>query len=450
MYEKLTETSSENKKTVVLENTDIKIIVSDELPPEANAMALAMYSRDPRSFLVHLGDVLQKGWEKFISLYYVGYGHLSIGDCGSTTICAEGVSMLCAKAIQHYLLYKGQEASTRYLNMSTQKILNPLESAAGQKIQDTWMEVYNHLLSVLVPDLKERFPRSEEQSEKVYERAINAKAFDIARSFLPAGATTYVGWHTTLREAVVHLLELRHHPLAEVRMIAEEMSRALHSKYPSSGFDKRYPDTEKYVETYMAQVNYLDAVNLETFFENDLEMEHIMHYTNLLADRPVKTELPTFMRKFGTIRYNFLLDFGSFRDLQRHRSGTILMPLLTTTYGFEPWYLAQIPERYRTEILTTIEKQIAAITGLDCDDATRQNYIAMGFQVACECTLPLPSAVYIAELRSGQTVHPTLRFIAQKMGRTLAQLFPDMALYCDFEPDVWDIKRGTQTIEKKV
>jgi len=51
----------------VTEKDSIRIIVHDGLPPEANAMAMAMYSRDPRSFLVHLKVVTQKGWKKFIS-----------------------------------------------------------------------------------------------------------------------------------------------------------------------------------------------------------------------------------------------------------------------------------------------------------------------------------------------------------------------------------------------
>jgi len=47
-------------------------------------------------------------------------------------------------------------------------------------------------------------------------------------------------------------------------------------------------------------------------------------------------------------------------------------------------------------------------------------------------------------------VHPTLRVIAQDMGKTIQKLFPTMALHCDYSADVWSSKRGTQTIEKKV
>jgi hypothetical protein len=73
----------------------------------------------------------------------------------------------------------------------------------------------------------------------------------------------------------------------------------------------------------------------------------------------------------------------------------------------------------------------------------------MGFNVLCSCTFDLPSAVYVAELRSGQTVHPTLRVVAQDMGKAIKNIIPNVTLYCDFDKDLWSSKRGTQTIEKK-
>ncbi len=430
-----------------------KIIVSHELPPEANAMALAMYSRDPQSFETHLETVKRVGPEKFMSQYYVGYGHKSIGDCGTTTVCAENVSMLCAKAIQQWALYNGQEASTRYIDMGTQEILNPLGTKVGKEIQDEWLRIYKKLLEILVPDLKEKFPIKETENPKVYDRAINAKAFDIARSLLPAGATTYVGWHTNLRQAVDHLMELRNHPLPEIKDVANEISAELHAKYPSSGFDKRYEDTEKYINAYMDKHVYLEPetkLRKKTFdAKNNLNIKAIQKYNKLINSRPAKTELPFFLKRYGSFTFQFLLDFGSFRDLQRHRSGNILMPLLTTKYGFHKWYLEQIPEKNRKEISDVIKKQTQKIKALKCDDKTKQYYTAMGFNVMCGCTFDLPSAVYLAELRSGQTVHPTLRVVAQEIGKSIKKLFPKMKLYCDYSPDEWTSKRGTQTIEKK-
>jgi len=77
----------------------IDVIIIDDLPPETVAMLQALYSRSPQSVREHLLKV-KAGPEKFMARYYVGYNHKSIGDCGTTSIFIENVSMLAAKAIQ--------------------------------------------------------------------------------------------------------------------------------------------------------------------------------------------------------------------------------------------------------------------------------------------------------------------------------------------------------------
>ncbi len=209
--------------------------------------------------------------------------------------------------------------------------------------------------------------------------------------------------------------------------------------------------TENYIRENLEKFAYIEPDVKKTDFgaRHSFDISGLEKYKNILSSRPIKTELPNFLKKFGTMTFTFLLDFGSFRDLQRHRSGTILMPPLTTKYGFQNWYLEQIPEPYRKEVLDVIKFQTERIHALDADLATKQYYVAMGFNVLCSTTFDLPSAVYVAELRSGQTVHPTLRVIAQQMGKAIKIVFPYIALYCDFDPDTWSSKRGTQTIEKK-
>ena len=73
----------------------------------------------------------------------------------------------------------------------------------------------------------------------------------------------------------------------------------------------------------------------------------------------------------------------------------------------------------------------------------------MGFLVACRTTYALPAAVYVAELRSGKLVHPTLRKIAHKMHGAIMDIYPDMKMYSDLEPDEWDVRRGEQDIVKR-
>jgi hypothetical protein len=73
----------------------------------------------------------------------------------------------------------------------------------------------------------------------------------------------------------------------------------------------------------------------------------------------------------------------------------------------------------------------------------------MGFNVVCDVSYGLPAMIYVAELRSGKMVHPTLRAIAQKICLILKKKFPDLAVHGDFSLNDWDIRRGLQDIKEK-
>lgn len=427
-----------------------KIILVDDIQPEANAMLQALYSRSPRSVTEHLEQVREKGAEKFMANYYVGYGHKSIGDCGTTSIFVENVSMLVAKAVQDWPLYSGQEASTRYLDMAAQEVLNPLETESGKAIQDAWMAFYCRAIDELIPVLKTRFPIEEGQKEVLYEKAIKARAFDIARGFLPAGVTTYAAWHTNLRQAHDHLKEMRHHPLTEVREVASMIHDELKQKYSSSFVHKEYPTEEEYVEKSMGELAYFDDASINSFtYTPRLDLDGLARHQKLLSERPIKAELHNRLRMYGDIVFSLPLDFGSYRDLQRQRSAVQEMPLLTTRHGFHPWYLEQLPENLRAEAVELMKEQEEKIAALSATDEVKQYYIAMGYTVTVKMSCSLPSAVYIAELRSSDTVHPTLRIEAQRMGDAIIASVPGIAMHHDTSPGTWNIKRGAQDIVKK-
>lgn len=425
------------------------IFVFDDIPPEDNAMLQALYSRDPRSVTVHLDRVKSVGAGKFMANYYVGYGHKSIGDCGTTTLFIEQVSLLAAKAIQNTPLYNGQEASTRYLDYAQQKVLDPIKSEKTANLQKTTMEFYSKIITDLIPFLKERFPIQADQKEVTYMRAIEAKAFDIARGFLPAGCTTLLSWHTNLRQAQDHLKELEYHPLAEINEIAGEVRDRLKEKYPNSFNFKTYQTQEDYLalggETY-----YYHNKNCADFkFSHNLNFDLIAKHSNLICNRPIKTELPRYLRKIGTFNFEFKLDFGSFRDIHRQRSMICQMPLLTTDLGFNSWYLNQLPEKLRLEAESFLAKLKDELTSLKQDPAILQYYIPIGYDVACDCICDLASAIYISELRAETTVHATLRRIAQLMGETILETIPGIAMHHNLTDSDWDIKRGNQTISEK-
>ena len=422
--------------------------------PEAEAMLQALHSRSTKGLEGHLQVLQKRGPENFMSNFYVGYGHKSIGDCGTVTIFIEGVSMLLAKAVQDWPLYSGQESSTRYLDFAKQPIFNPLDTKAGQEVQEAWRSFYVYALPKVKEHLKQKFPNKNED-EKIYEKAINARAFDIMRAFLPAGCATNLAWHTNLRQAADKLLQLRHHPLYEAKSVHNALKSALQQAHSSSFNHKEYVGTEKYMETVMKDYYYHNPKTPEFKLTKDSLDKNLLQQPEVrraFSKRPNdKTELPKWFSELGTLQFEYQLDFGSFRDLQRHRAVTQRMPLLTMSLGFEDWYLRELPGDLQKEAKRFLKLQEKAIGQLKADKYTKQYYIAMGYKTANRITGSLPALVYMAELRSGSAVHPTARKIALSIANALQKRYGKygLKLYPDTSSHPFDTTRGHHDITLK-
>ncbi|PZP39915.1 MAG: hypothetical protein DI585_02595 [Pseudomonas fluorescens] len=462
-----------------------QIFVYDDIHPEDGAMLQALYSRSPASVVDHLEKVKSAGSGKFMSQYYVGYGHASIGDCGVTTIFMENYSMLAAKAIQDNALYSGQEASTRYLDFAQQPMYDPYNNAASQAILDGWMSLYNSTMPLVKEALAQRHPFSdtEYKSEKIWQNAINARAFDIMRGFLPVGCTTLFSWTTNLRQAREKLMAMKNHPLPEIQELAQTLFKQLYAKYPNSftgeemSNEGRYAARSAYYAAQSERDNFVSVQNLldeERIMEEDLdELEEggmVVNKTELdvagltdfesaaLNTRPEGANLNRRLAAYGNYNLQFLLDFGSYRDLQRHRNGICQVPLIDGSFGIYPWYIQQIQSLISADAYTAFEAEVIRLLeaiedlpeSLEPTALKNQYLYPMGTSVLCQLAYSLPQMVYVAELRAQKTVHPTLRPIAQAMGRVLSEDFPEMALYIDEDADGWTAKRGEQTIEAKV
>jgi thymidylate synthase ThyX len=459
------------------------IFVIDDQHPEDLAMLQALYSRSPASVLAHLEKLKASGSGKFMDQYYVGYGHASIGDCAATTVFIEQVSILAAKAIQDNPLYNGQEASTRYLDFSKQSVVDPYDAPASAAIQLHWKEIYNRTLPLLIEGLTKRYPfdKAEYKNEKVWQNTLAARAFDISRSLLPVGTTTLLSWTTSLRAARDHLRRLKHHPLPEVRETAKNIFAELLTKYPHS-FDGADMDIgenphEAYAAHFAARNAFSSADDLlRQFLPTQDELERltagdVVSRTNtvdldalvknesaLLSSRPPFAPLPWRLESYGRYNFLFLLDFGSFRDLQRHRNGVCQIPLIDGRFGMNPWYLdefkAHLFSADSVRLQEDIAAQFAAIAGLSKKGVSvtamlNQYLFPMGTQVLVHASYSVPETIYVGELRSGKMVHPSLRPMAQKMLEILKRDIPKIALYGDKEKDSWSGRRGEQTISSK-
>jgi thymidylate synthase ThyX len=469
----ITNLGGANKELSVKKTLDsgTKLMVVDDLNPEDAAMLQALYSRSADSAEVHLAKVQKSGSGRFMENYVVGFGHKSIADCGTTTLFVEGVSLLAAKAIQDWPLYAGQETSTRYIDMGKQRIVDPVGTPESRAILDAWMDFYSSNQGRVSEILIQRYPKHAGEKDETYARAIKARTFDVLRGFLPAGLTTQLSWHTNLRQAGDHLVSLVNHPSAEIVDMARALQALLAERYPSSGFDRHVATVsgvgakegraaraawEAVVGRQFTYNVALTQSDDSVFLASRPQFGSLDAYAEILKTRPRGCVLPHFLSDLGQYTFAFTLDFGSFRDLQRHRNGVCRMPLLDMSYGFHPWYLEQIGDPANGDVgglrdaaVDLIYDLRPRIDKISPDPVVRSYYTALGFRVPCQVTYALPALIYVMELRSGKTVHPTLRQSIHAMARLFRRNHPDIALHVDMDPDDWDVRRGDQTITNK-
>lgn len=477
----------------------MKVILHNEPNPENNAMLQALYSRSPKSVLDHIERLKKSGSTNFMSQYYIGYGHASIGELGDATLYLEGISMLAAKAIEDFALFAGQECSSRYIDFSQQPFHNPYPEKSraygiAQRIFDKLREFYVTTLPLQIEHLRNNTQIQPQVHDEVFEKALRAAAFDVLRGFLPAGATTNVAWKVSLRHADERLRLLMHHPLAEVRDIAFSAYAQLYENYPSS-FRKAYYDLclmnrdlatyemfklegpelayrqGEFTQFYSPKITDYRLINKEFYDGKQIDSRNA-YGTN--------SPIPVIVRGASTPRHDpkflvnldfyMFLDFGSFRDLHRHRNGYCSNPMLTIEHGPHFFYVEDIVKPEQAEILLegpdgieNLYRQLldpdfatdcASLVSVGNKDITEvsieayaQYVVPMLYRVPVHYRGSLNQIAYIAELRSNQTVHPTLRVEAQRMGTVLRNF--GYKVNVDMTPSKFNVKRGKQDIVVK-
>jgi thymidylate synthase ThyX len=438
----------------------------DNLSPDIIAMLQAFYSRSFKSIKARLADFggnTEEKIRKALRSFYVGYGHASIGDCGTTTFFIESVSILAAKIIQNSPLYNGQEASTRYIDFKEVGFINPLKldpwnnlavSQSLEGIQQKWLDIYVTATEEVFQSLKRQFQIDNADdptklNDANADKAIKARAFDICRSLLPAGSRTMLSFHTTLRKANEMASILSVHPLAEMRIIGKKLSAQIKEKYP----DAHAPTSEvisKYLEDNAGMFFY------DSGFKEDEAGVKLVHEDRLtqaeyefVKNRPKYTPLPRHIGMKMMFKISYGMDYGSYRDIQRHRNGYLTFPLLTAELGFGEWYHSQLVSNLSigtyNKLMDAFSSIPTELNMLGVDEYTKQYAIPLGFKVGFNAMWGLDQMLYLAELRTGATVHPTAREFALDIVKALDenQIFAHVTR----DEDVGvSIRRGSQDI----
>ncbi len=312
---------------------------------------------------------------KFMDKWVLGYGHSSVAEGACVGICVENVSILATKYVETSRLSSFIEKSTRYVKFTRDSFYKPIEITNSEfsedydKVVNLLFDTYEKLQEPVLEHVMKVTENNKETNEKAWVRACGARRFDAVRYILPAATMTSFGWTVNARELAHAIRKMNSHPLSEIKTIGNEMvvegRKVLPSllkyteplEYLSYTEKGLFINTETNSKYSNNEVKLLSAPSKEDF-ENVLACA-LIHKNSLLSydeslnkiknmneteklnliKEAVKGmsshDLPP--REFENInlKWEIVMDYGGYRDLQRHRIMTQSEQLLTTFLGYE-------------------------------------------------------------------------------------------------------------------
>lgn len=448
-----------------------RVYVLEGKPEEDIAMAMAVTSRSPLPFDEILAQTDSTKSSKFLEKFYITYGHGSIADTAFIHIAVENISQPAIKAMENSRLAAYQEKSTRYQKIDRDHVVEPKEIKESkyhsiyQETVNALFDLYEKMSEALLEKAKMENPKSSDEPEAAYLNRIRIPVFDQCRLILPAGVMGNVGVTMSGRSVEYTIAKLLSHPLSEARDLGREMKKVaikhlpILVKYadPIDYLIDLEKDLEKTSQKLLSEnssmprgktvilveydKNALDRVLISALIRfshqsySDIKkkitaMSHGQKeklFDKVIGKREKRHDKP--LRELENTNYifDFLVDFGAYRDLQRHRMLTQTAQPLDTSLGYvEPTGLKMsgFAKEYR-KTMELADKNFRKIAKEMPNEA--QYLVPMAYKRRTLFNMSLREAFYLIELRSGQQCHISYRQIAYQMWQEINRVHPYFA-----------------------
>lgn len=442
----------------------------DHLKPEVVAVAFAKCSRSPESFRDIADGLTDEKSADFHDKWVVGYGHSSVAEHATLHLAIENVSILASKILEDNRLASYTEKSTRYQVYDKNKYYKPakiMQSVYGAEYEKTinhLFDVYLAMEPIMTDFIKNKYPMTPGGSERAYAATTKSRVCDNIRYLLPTATLTNLGMTLNARVLEHTLMKLLSNPLDEAKEIGTEMREEALKITPTlikfaneNAYLKETPKILKSITNVLltdapepaSSVEIIDydknaenklvASLLYTYSENPFQqiLRKVEEMDYKQKERIVETALANRasydqpLRELENIYYTFdiLMDYGAFRDIQRHRMCTQGNQLVTTTHGYElPEEIAEagMENEFRKamEIAQALYEKLKPIFPHEA-----QYIVPLAYKKRTLFTWNLRELHHFISLRSGSKGHISYRRIAQECWRKLNEIQPLMAKF---------------------
>ncbi len=438
------------------------------LPPETVAVAFAKSSRSPEPFDEIAEELSEEKSSKFHEKWVVGYGHSSVAEHAVLSLAMENVSILATKIIEDNRLASYTEKSTRYQVFDKTKYYKPkklMDSDLGKLYEETsdfLFDSYEEMIEKILPFLKKKYPQ-EDQPDSLYAIQMKNKALDNIRYVLPVSTLTNLGMTVNARALEHAAVKLLSSPLEEMQGIGEEIKEAAIKVTPTL---IKYVKPNPYLKCAAEKISKHESItpkenpgkNQVELVEFDKDAEEkviagilyrcssapyneikdaVKKMTGIEKEKVIDDALSG-MEKFDwPIRelehtfytFDILMDYGAFRDIQRHRMVTQTNQAVTVLHGYsvpEEVVEAGLKDTYE-ECMKKAEKAFDTLKKEFPDEAAYIVPMAYRKRTLFKCNLR--ELYHFIKLRSGKMGHISYRRIAQQMYELVKEKHTMLAKY---------------------
>lgn len=420
------------------------------LPPAVQATVLAKYSRSPQSARELLSHLSQEEADKFQGKWVIEYNHSSVAELANIPVCYEGVSIVASKFLESFQRMGYSEKSTRYQIFNRDSFVTPPGAPATMKqFASRFYDAYERLYPKVLRRVAEVMGKDPNDPKVLEERTVKARAFDNVRYLLPAGTGTNLAAVGNLRDfryliqqarghsnpEFQHLGDLTHAAVSEVCPVLVQKSDPDSFDLPvkglgstSSKFDVRHPNWN--VDWYKPHLMQNPTLTQKSF-EATIADRHGMSWSAFEKhmEQRGKRAVP---KVFRTVRLSFdlMMDYGAYRDLQRHRRCEQYSEPLSSNYGY------LVPDDIQgTDMEADYRKTMDSIELYDDDRVIHdpdliQYMIPLGYLHRSIFEMDLQELYYLTEIRTQPQGHISYRRVAYEMYRMAAERLPDMMKWC--------------------
>ena len=322
--------------------------------------------------------------------------------------------------------------------------------------------------------LKKKYP-SESEIE------IKNRACDNLRYLLPTAALTNLGMTINARNLEWGITKLLTHPLKEMQEIGEEIKEAALKITPTlikyTKFNEYLDETRESLEKESSKLSIKEIKNKQgvALVEYDADAENklivallysfskypyeqIKEKVKSMAKEEKEKIIDEALKRMGKFdrplrelehiyfTFDVLMDYGAFRDVQRHRMCTQTNQEFTVEHGYSvPKEINE--EGFIEDFTACMEKAENAYKEIAKEFPKEAQYIIpLAYNKRLLMTMNLRELFHFIKLRSGKMGHISYRKIAWEMYDLIKEKFPLLAEYILQKQKLQDInnKRAVQ------